>query len=85
MILKEFNYYLKKGTTLEEIQGSLIKKVNRWCDPFTGCVAHVFDTVLLKHWIVASDNVVGLYKLDKNILLFNDFQMTNSIPHLSPN
>ena len=75
MILKEFNYYLKKGTTLEEIQGSLIKKVNRWCDPFTGCVAHVFDTVLLKHWIVASDNVVGLYKLDKNILLFNDFQM----------
>ena len=75
MILKEFNYYLKKGTTLEEIQGSLIKKVNRWCDPFTGCVAHVYDTVLLKHWIVASDNVVGLYKLDKNILLFNDFQM----------
>ncbi|WP_086302560.1 hypothetical protein [Campylobacter vicugnae] len=75
MILKEFNYYLKKATTLEEIQGSLIEKVNRWCDPSTGCIAHVYDTVLLKHWIVVSDNVVGLYKLDKNILLFNDFQM----------
>ena len=75
MILKEFNYYLRKGTTLEEIQGSLVKKVNRWCDPTTGYIAHIYDTVLLKHWIVASDNVVGLYKLDKNILLFNDFQM----------
>lgn len=74
MILKEFNYYLKRGTTLEEIQGSLLKKVNRWCDSTTGCIAHVFDTVLLKHWIVVSDNVVGLYNLDKNILLFNDFQ-----------
>lgn len=75
MILKEFNYYLKKGTTLEEIQGSLIKKVNGRCDSFTGCIAHIYDAVLLKHWIVVSDNVVGLYKLDKNILLFNDFQM----------
>jgi predicted nucleic acid-binding Zn-ribbon protein len=75
MILKEFNYYLKRGTTLEDIQGSVLKKVNRWCDPTTGCIAHIYDTVLLKHWIVASDNVVGLYKLDNNILLFNDFQM----------
>lgn len=74
MILKEFNYYLKRGTTLEDIQGSVLKKVNRWCDPTTGCIAHIYDTVLLKHWIVASDNVVGLYKLDNNILLFNDFQ-----------
>ena len=79
MILKEFNYYLKKGTTLEEIQGSLIKKVNKWCDPFTGCVAHVFDTVLLKHWIVASDNVVNLYKLGENVLLFSDFKKVDDL------
>ena len=72
MILKEFNYYLKNGMSLEEIQGAILEKVNSLSDPFTGCIAHVFDANALKYYIVASDNVVALYELDRNILAFND-------------
>ena len=72
MILKEFNYYLKNGMSLEEIQGAILEKVNSLSDPFTGCIAHVFDASALKYYIVASDNVVELYELDRNILAFND-------------
>lgn len=81
MILKEFNYYLKNGMSLEEIQGAILEKVNSLSDPFTGCIAHVFDASALKYYIVASDNVVALYELDRNILAFND--SSNNINELS--
>lgn len=81
MILKEFNYYLKNGMSLEEIQGAILEKVNSLSDPFTGCIAHVFDANALKYYIVASDNVVSLYELDRNILAFND--SSNNINELS--
>ena len=58
--------------SLEEIQGAILEKVNSLSDPFTGCIAHVFDASALKYYIVASDNVVSLYELDRNILAFND-------------
>ena len=81
MILKEFNYYLKNGMSLEEIQGAILEKVNSLSDPFTGCIAHVFDANALKYYIVASDNVVALYELDRNILSFND--SSNNINELN--
>ena len=81
MILKEFNYYLKNGMSLEEIQGAILEKVNSLSDPFTGCIAHVFDASALKYYIVASDNVVALYELDRNILSFND--SSNNINELN--
>ena len=81
MILKEFNYYLKNGMSLEEIQGAILEKVNSLSDPFTGCIAHVFDANALKYYIVASDNVAELYELDRNILSFND--SSNNINELS--
>ena len=81
MILKEFNYYLKNGMSLEEIQGAILEKVNSLSDPFTGCIAHVFDASALKYYIVASDNVVALYELDRNILAFND--SSNNINELN--
>ena len=73
MIIKEFNYYLKDGMTLEEIRGTILEKVNSLSDPSTGCIAHVFDANALKYYIVASDNVATLHGLDRNILTFNDF------------
>lgn len=73
MIIKEFNYYLKDGMSLEEIRGTILEKVNSLSDPSTGCIAHVFDANALKYYIVASDNVATLHGLDRNILTFNDF------------
>lgn len=67
--------------TLEEIQGAILEKVNSLSDPFTGCIAHVFDASALKYYIVASDNVVALYELDRNILSFND--SSNNVNELS--
>lgn len=67
--------------SLEEIQGAILEKVNSLSDPFTGCIAHVFDASALKYYIVASDNVVSLYELDRNILAFND--SSNNINELS--
>ena len=40
--------------SLEEIQGAILEKVNSLSDPFTGCIAHVFDASALKYYIVAS-------------------------------